>query len=71
MVAFEEVYIVKADGKKALVGEHKDIDDADQLYTPAPQTGDDYRLFLYGGVFVLLVALTCVILLRKKKLQSN
>ena len=76
-VVFEEVYVnvPQEDGsvKQVLIGEHKDLADANQTVTytdhKQPQTGDDTPITLFLGLFVLAMAGIGVIIWRKRKLK--
>ena len=70
LVAYEFCYIVSVDGKTAsLVGQHADIDDEDQSVTfkNPPKTGDDYTLYIAGGVFIVCAACAAIYFARKRK----
>lgn len=72
LVAFEECYAVKGN-VETKVGEHKDITDKDQAVTVEkgshPKTGEDYMIYLYGGMFGLAALLAVV--MRKKTLLKK
>ena len=55
--------------KKTKVAEHKDINDADQTFKPAPKTGEDPTVLLIGGAFLLSAALYLV--MRRRAAQKN
>ena len=72
MVAFEELYMeaeTENGPSEVLVGEHKDINDADQTFKPAPKTGEDPTVLFIGGAFLLTAALYLV--MRRRAAQKN
>jgi len=78
-VVYEEVYVnvSQEDGsiKQVLIGEHKDLKDANQTVSYSdhdqPQTGDDTPIAIFLGILVLAMAGIGVIIWKKRKLNKN
>ena len=78
-VVYEEVYVNvhQEDGsiKQVLIGEHKDLKDANQTVSYSdhdqPQTGDDTPIAIFLGILVLAMAGIGVIIWKKRKLNKN
>jgi LPXTG-motif cell wall-anchored protein len=76
LVAFEELYFVTTDenGKEVeiLVAEHKDKNDkAQTVKIPNAKTGDNSKLYLFGGMFAVLVVAGTAYVYRRRKTSKN